>query len=133
MTWGWPETFGFLFVCVLITLANVRYQWRKRFGRVACVVLLILLFAACGKKPPVVAPTVVERVVVQEVKVPVPVKAEPPAELLAAVSPLLPIFVMPSDPQASSALTVEGERALRGLIEELLQRLAAWKAWATAP
>lgn len=95
--------------------------------------VLALLFAGCGKKPPVVQPTVVTVTETVEVKVPIAVKAEPPAELLAARRLSLPVFVAPTDPQASSALTAEGERLLRGLIEELLAELEAWKAWATAP
>lgn len=96
-------------------------------------VLLALMTCGCGgKKPPIVAPTVVEVIKVQEVQVPVPFKVQPPPELLAALQMPLPIFVAPSDPAASSALTVEGERLLRGLIEDLLQRIAAWKAWAEA-
>lgn len=94
--------------------------------------LLLLSLVGCGKKPPIVAPTVVEVIKVQEVQVPVPFKVQPPPELLAALQMPLPIFVAPSDPAASSALTVEGERLLRGLIEELLQRISAWKAWAEA-
>jgi hypothetical protein len=96
--------------------------------------LALLLVPACGKTPPVVQPTIVRVVETVEVKIPVPVKAAPPAELLLAVRVFpLPVFVAPADPLASSALTADGERRLRGLIEELLAQLAAWKAWATAP
>lgn len=96
------------------------------------IVALVLLLAACGKTPPVVAPTIVEVIKTVEVKIPIQVKAEPPPELLAPIKIPLPVFVAPSDAETSSALTVEGERLLRGLIEDLLQRLAAWKAWAEA-
>ena len=89
-----------------------------------------LVLTGCGRKaPPQVLPPIriVETV---EVKVPVPVRVPPPAELLALVRPPLPAFVIPTDPGASSALTVEGERLLRALIEDLLTRIAAWEAWA---
>jgi hypothetical protein len=94
----------------------------------SAVLLLVLLIGGCAKKVP---PQIVRVVEPVEVRVPVPVHKEPPPELLAQLMPPLPTFVAPSAPDASSALTVEGERILRGLIEELLQRIAAWKAWAT--
>lgn len=91
-----------------------------------------MFITGCGAKqvPPPQYVKVYEPV---EVKVPVSVKAIPPPELLASIRPQLPIFVAPSDPQASSALTPEGERLLRAVIEELLAIRDAWIAWATAP
>jgi hypothetical protein len=77
--------------------------------------LLILAFVGCGAKQ-IPAPTIV-----------------PPSALLEPVTAPLPVFVAPSDPKASSALTPENERLLLALIEDLLARIAAWKAWATAP
>jgi len=67
-----------------------------------------------------------------EVKVPVAVRAAPPPELTAplAVDPL-PVFVAPTDPAATSALTAAAERDLQQLLLELLTRLRAWAAWAT--
>lgn len=94
------------------------------------VIVAALVLAACGKKAPVIQPPPEIRTV--EVSVPVPVKLTPPAELLAPVNPPLPTFISPFDPEATSALTAESERLLRGLIEELLQRLEAWKKWAEA-
>ncbi len=93
------------------------------------VLLLAMLLTSCAKKPPQTL-TVYQPV---EVRVPVPVKPEPPAELLTPLKMPLPVFVAPSDPLASSALTVESERLLRGLIEELLQRIKAWQTWASTP
>lgn len=93
-------------------------------------IIPLLFIIGCHKKPPVVVPPEIRTV---EVLVPTPVKVAPPAELVAAVKPPLPVFVSPSDPAATSGLTAEGERMLRGLIEELLGRLEAWKAWAMAP
>ena len=67
-----------------------------------------------------------------EVKVPVAVRAAPPAELTAplATDPL-PAFVAPTDPAATSALTAAAERDLQQLLLELLTRLRAWAAWAS--
>lgn len=88
-----------------------------------------VLVAGCGAKtvPP---PQIIREVQTVEVKVPVQVQRTPPAELLAPLQPPLPVFVEPSNPEASSALTAEGERLLRGMIEELLTRITAWKTWA---
>ena len=98
----------------------------------AVAVALALLAVGCGaKKPP--QTVIVEKVNTVEIKVPVAVQRVPPDALLTPITPPLPVFVAPSDPAASSALTVEGERFLLALIEELLQRIDAWKAWATAP
>lgn len=99
--------------------------------RAFAVVVLCLFAVSCGKKAPAVQPPPEIRTVT--VEVPTIVKATPPPELLAAIKPPLPVFVSPLDPDATSALTAEGERLLRGLIEELLQQIAAWKAWASTP
>jgi hypothetical protein len=64
------------------------------------------------------------------VEVPVATRATPPAELTAPLDAAPPVFVAPTDAQATSALTPEGERRLRALLEELLARLRAWAAWA---
>jgi hypothetical protein len=72
-----------------------------------------------------------ERIVTKEVLVPVPTKAAPPDWLMVDYKPDdIPEFVSPSDPKASSALTSEGERALRLIITDLQARLAEWRAWA---
>lgn len=92
------------------------------------VIVAVLLLAACGKKAPVVQPPPEIRTVT--VEVPTIVKATPPPELLAPFKFPLPMFISPFDPNATSALDAQGERDWRGVIEELLQRLAAWKKWA---
>jgi hypothetical protein len=91
-------------------------------------VALCVLLAGCGAKAP--PPQIIREVQTVEVKVPVTVQRKPPAELLAPLQPPLPQFVEPANPEASSALTAEGERLLRGLIEELLTRIEAWRTWA---
>ena len=86
--------------------------------------LPLLLLAGCASTPEVVVRTVT-------VEVPVQVRVEAPAELLAPYRPaMLPVFVQPGDPKASSALTADGEKALRAIIEDLTARDAAWRAWA---
>lgn len=97
----------------------------------AVVIALALLAVGCGaKKPP--EQVIVKQIETVTVKEPVLVQRVPPDALLAPIKPPLPVFVAPSDPAASSALTGEGERFLLALIEELLQRIEAWRAWATA-
>jgi hypothetical protein len=94
------------------------------------VILIILLCAGCAAPSPLAPIRIVETVTVE---VPVFVRATPPAELVAAsVAPSdgLPVFVSPSDPAATSAMTEEGERALRLWILELNARLDAWRRWA---
>ena len=86
--------------------------------------LPLVLLAGCASAPEIVVKTV-------EIKVPVPVRVEAPAELLAPYRPTkLPVFVQPAAPAASSALTADGEKALRAIIEDLTARDAAWRAWA---
>lgn len=105
-------------------IARLR-KWQSGVGLVLC-----LFVVACGnKKPPIVQPPKVEIV---EVQVPMPFRVMPPPELLAPITPPLPMFISPFDPDATSALTAEGERLLRALIEELLGKLRAWQAWAEA-
>lgn len=96
----------------------------------AAVIVLVAL-VGCGKKQPPQIVRIIEPG--PEVKVPVPTRITPPPELLAPVAAALPTFVAPTDAQASSALTPEGERVMRALIEALLSRLEAWRIWATAP
>lgn len=88
---------------------------------------LCLCAVACGQKTqPVVQPPRVEIVTVKE---PVPVRVTPPPELLAPLKMPLPVFISPFDPRATSALDAEGERLLRGMLEELRQAREAWIAW----
>lgn len=91
-------------------------------------IALGLLVSGCARNP---EPKIITKVEIVEVKVPVPVKVQPPVELLEPIEAPLPEFVSPDDKNASSALTAEGERLLRGLIEELLQRIKMWEFWAS--
>ena len=101
-------------------------SWR---GGLMLLFVGCLVLASCAKTPPV-APQIVRVVETVEVKVPTLVSRVPPPELLAPLTPPLPVFVPPADPEASSALTAEGERLLRALIEDLLTRIDAWRTWA---
>jgi len=91
------------------------------------LILAVLLSGCCTTQTPPV-PTV-QTVYVDR---PIPVKQKPPAELMELRNNIgpLPVFVHPGDPGASSALTPDGERRLRALIERLLSGLEAWEALA---
>lgn len=85
----------------------------------------VILLAGCALRPPVVE--------IQEVETPIFQRRTPPAELVKDYSPpRLPEFVKPDDPKASSALTRDGELVLKLLINDLVARDRAWRAWATA-
>jgi hypothetical protein len=87
------------------------------------VIIPLLFIVACGKKPPVLQPTVVTiKEPVEVIKV-VPQPIPPPPELLQPLTMKPPTFISPSDPTASSALDAKGERDFRAFIEEL----AAWR------
>jgi hypothetical protein len=95
------------------------FSRRRQYGLLA---LTIPLLAACAGP---------ERIVTKEVMVPVYVKAPAPDWLMVGYRPeALPEFVSPSDPRASSALTPEGEKALRLILIDVTGRDDAWRAWA---
>lgn len=97
----------------------------------AAIVGLALLGIGCGKKPPLVAP--VEIIKTIEVLSPVATPVLAPPELLAPYKPAtLPVFIQPSDPNASSALDTNGERALRAMFNDLMTIIGAWQAWYAA-
>ncbi len=88
----------------------------------ALVFFAMILLAGCAGH---------DRIVTKEVMVPVAVKAEAPDWLSSGYRPeALPEFVAPNDPSASSALTPEGEKALRLIILDLIGRDQAWREWA---
>lgn len=97
----------------------------------AALLLPTIIMGGCHHKIP--DPIVVTKVQIVEAKIPVPVKVKAPDDLMAPLTSPLPVFIAPTDPLASSALSAEGERTLRGLVEDLLGRLAAWKAWTSTP
>lgn len=85
---------------------------KLRVGPIAALIL-VTVFSCAQEKP---EPIVVVRTVEVAVPVPVPVKIDP--RLLEwPVSELdVPEFVPPSHPDATSALTPEGEKKLRTLL-----------------
>lgn len=87
-----------------------------------CLVLLIILFAACSKVESML-PTV--RTV--EVKVPVVEEKEIPTGLMRTPYSPLPEYVPPSSPQASSCLTKQGEIDQRVLATDREGRLDTWE------
>lgn len=86
--------------------------------------VVIILGITVGCAHPKMKPTIIS------VTLPVATLVTPPAELRAPLTSELPKFVAPSDKEASSALTAEGERTFRALINDLLTRIDAWQAWA---
>lgn len=103
-----------------------RARGRRPGGWAAPALLLVYatLACACGTTR-----TVTEYV---EVKVPVEKEErEPPAELTEPPDLTPPTWVAPDHPDASSALTPEGEDLFRALLKELLARDCAWLAWGT--
>jgi len=84
----------------------------------------------CPTPPPPVTITLTKKV---KVEVPVPVYRTPPPELMNEYKPDgIPEFVPPSDPRATSALTGdEGEKPLLRIVQDLINRDKAWRAWAT--
>ena len=95
--------------------------------RTIFVILICFLLSGCFSCEPLIVREPVE------VKVPVPVKAKPHKTLLTDISVMpLPVFVLPSDKNASSALTPEGETRLKKLLVKLKMRIEAWREWATA-
>lgn len=91
-----------------------------------CLALILLAVIGCA------APEV--KYITRTVQVDVPVyhRATPPPELAGKYRPdPMPMFVYPDDPQAKAALTGEGIDALWMMINDLVDRDRAWRAWAT--
>lgn len=86
------------------------------------LMLASLAVAGCESAPVVKEPV--------EVRVPVPVRAEPPEELKNTFHvDHLPEFVSPSEPDASSALDAENEQWLKIMLIKMKTRIRAWEAW----
>lgn len=64
-----------------------------------------------------------------EVKIPVPVKIQPPVELLVYDPPAAPKWVSPDSAGALSCVTAEGEDRERALHLYHIEREALVKAW----
>lgn len=106
----------------------------RRLGSWGLVVVLTAMLAVgCGSKTPPATQAVVTVTEYVDRAVPTPVKPEVPPELLEKFTGPLPEFVHPSHPDATSALTAEGERRLLALILFFVTRDAAWLAFVTGP
>lgn len=90
------------------------------------IIPALALLVGCASSEPPRTITVTETI---EVQIPVAVRRTPPEALLAPITAPSPVFVSPDDPLATSALTPEGEKALRGLILTYQGWIAASQAW----
>lgn len=89
--------------------------------------LILALLQGCSADPVIVYRPV-------EVKIPVPVRAEPPPALVKPYQPSsLPRFISPQDPAARSALSDADLNHLKALLRTLKTRDDAWRAWAVQP
>lgn len=107
----------------------MRVPWWFSWPVLVVVLTLAVMFGLLG----CASPAAVHHSTIVDNLVPVPVHRDPPAALLAPVDGgPVPVFVAPTDPAASSALTAEGERRLKEWLLALRERCEAWRAWATA-
>lgn len=114
---------------------RVEAEIRRGRGEVMVRILIVLLalgVAACGKKAPVVVAPPPPRVEIVEVDRPVPYRVPLPPELLAPLKLVLPEFISPFDPRATSAMDPEGERRYRQILEVLRGIKAAIEAYGTS-
>ncbi len=89
--------------------------------RIAIAALLMLCLTSC--QPCAVRPPEV-------VHIPITECPHPPPDLLIPLSVAgLPVFVLPGDQQASSALTPAGEERLRALLTIVAERERQCRAW----
>ena len=94
-----------------------------------CGALITALLVGCAGAPVKPPPVIITEY--RNVPTPILTKRTPPPELTGDVGvPSALVFVLPTDPQASSALTPAGEAALVELVERYRRALAAWRAWA---
>jgi hypothetical protein len=90
--------------------------------RVAIIALCVTMWGCAGHTRPTVP---------SPVYVPIATPCTPPAALMEPLSVRTPTFVSPSDPNATSALTPDGEKELAALIQTLVDRIEDWKTWAS--
>jgi hypothetical protein len=92
-------------------------------------IMVILVLAGCTRERP--EPLIVTK----EVDIPVGQPLAPPSELKRVPWPpaAFPLFVAPTDPRATSALTVDGEKNLRALMMDREARIDAWEKWGYLP
>jgi len=95
----------------------------KRFT----ILAIAAVMAACSHTP------ATTDTAMTTVALPTIVRAQPPAELLTPLAVSLPVFVLPGDANATSALDPLGEQAFKVLLIELTSHIKAWRAWAGTP
>jgi hypothetical protein len=84
--------------------------------------IAVLVLAGCTCQPETITKTIT-------VEKPIQIRDEPPPELAAPLALQAPTFVSPSDAGATSALTPQGERELKELLDALLGRVEQWEAY----
>lgn len=84
----------------------------------AIPLIIAVLLAGCASSNPL------------RVEVPVMQRAEPPAELLAPITPPAGVFSPPGAVGAIACITPSGKDGLVSYVDALRQRVAAWEAWA---
>jgi len=90
--------------------------------RIALAAVAVVALAGCSG---------ITRTETVEVRVPVPVRAEPPEELLEPPSsPSGAPFVSPDHPDAVAGITADGRDEIVDHVDELRRRDRAWRAWA---
>ena len=94
---------------------------------------LVRLFVLVGCAPKDTRPP--ERIIeTKEIRVPVPVRVEPPAELARTFQPpALPEFKPAGSPGIVIGLTEAGAKAFERFISAWNRRDQAWRAWAASP
>lgn len=95
--------------------------------RILTAWILVGMLAGCATADPQVIYKT------QQVEVQVPVKRLAPDELVTPLKLDLPAFIAPSDPAASSCLSVDGEKKLQLTLWDLRARIDGWDAWYAAP
>lgn len=98
---------------------------RAKFALICANALWLI---SCAHAP---APITVTRPV--EVRVPVPVACEPPADLTADLTLPQPTFHSPTDAGVTSGLLPADETALMTRDGLLRKRLEAWASWGGCP
>lgn len=101
-------------------------------GLVCAGALIALALAGCGARDEARPP---QRIIeTKEVRIPVPVRVEPPAELARPFQPpALPEFKPAGTPGIVVGLTAAGAKAFERFVSAWHKRDAAWRAWAADP
>jgi len=93
--------------------------------RFVSIILSAVLISGCFQGDPMIIKEPVE------LKVPVQVKPDPPEELIKPFVFTMPVFYYPDEKGVTSALKRDDEINIKIMINELIGRDNAWRAWAT--